>query len=140
MHCTRLTNTGDCRNIETVELLYCVIYREQLIDYGKLKKENPLFNLNNAFNVAEEKLGLARLLDPEGLNILVFLYNSTVYTVASVNNVTLRSNVWLLQCVDINVDYPDEKSIVTYVVTYYHYFSKMKAESVQGRRIGKVFP
>jgi spectrin beta len=48
--------------------------------------------------------------------------------------------VWLLQRVDINVDYPDEKSIVTYVVTYYHYFSKMKAESVQGRRIGKVFP
>jgi hypothetical protein len=69
VHCTRLTYTGDCHNIETVEQSYCVIYREQLIDYGKLKKENPLFNLNNAFNVAEEKLGLARLLDPEGLNI-----------------------------------------------------------------------
>jgi len=39
---------------------------------------------------------------------------------------------------DVNVDYPDEKSIMTYVVTYYHYFSKMKAESVQGRRVGKV--
>lgn len=40
--------------------------------------------------------------------------------------------------VDINVELPDEKSIITYVVTYYHYFNKMKAESVQGRRIGKV--
>lgn len=38
----------------------------------------------------------------------------------------------------MNVEYPDEKSIITYVVTYYHYFSKMKAESVQGRRVGKV--
>lgn len=39
---------------------------------------------------------------------------------------------------DVAVEYPDEKSIITYVVTYYHYFSKMKAESVQGRRVGKV--
>jgi len=38
----------------------------------------------------------------------------------------------------VNVEYPDEKSIITYVVTYYHYFSKMKADSVQGKRIGKV--
>lgn len=41
-------------------------------------------------------------------------------------------------CLDVIVDHPDEKSIITYVVTYYHYFSKMKAESVQGRRVGKV--
>ena len=39
---------------------------------------------------------------------------------------------------DVNVEYPDEKSIITYVVTYYHYFSKMKADSVHGKRIGKV--
>jgi spectrin beta len=36
------------------------------------------------------------------------------------------------------MEQPDEKSIMTYVVTYYYYFSKMKAESVQSRRIGKV--
>lgn len=39
---------------------------------------------------------------------------------------------------DIFVEHPDEKSIITYVVTYYHYFSKMKQETVQGKRIGKV--
>lgn len=44
----------------------------------------------------------------------------------------------VLSLLDVNVDIPDEKSIITYVVTYYHYFSKMKAESVQGKRIGKV--
>ncbi|XP_033733756.1 spectrin beta chain-like isoform X4 [Pecten maximus] len=79
-------------------------HRPDLIKYEKLQKSNALHNLDNAFEVAEEKLGLARLLDPE----------------------------------DINVEFPDEKSIITYVVTYYHYFSKMKAESVQGKRIGKV--
>lgn len=41
---------------------------------------------------------------------------------------------------DISVDHPDEKSIITYVVTYYHYFSKMKALKVEGKRIGKVRP
>lgn len=39
---------------------------------------------------------------------------------------------------DVNVDQPDEKSIITYVATYYHYFSKMKALAVEGKRIGKV--
>jgi spectrin beta len=79
-------------------------HRPDLIQYDKLSKSNAIHNLNNAFTVAEEKLGLTRLLDPE----------------------------------DVYTDNPDEKSIITYVVTYYHYFSKMKAETVQGRRIGKV--
>ncbi|TKR87947.1 hypothetical protein L596_012272 [Steinernema carpocapsae] len=39
---------------------------------------------------------------------------------------------------DVNVDQPDEKSIITYVVTYYHYFNKMKQDTIQGKRIGKV--
>ncbi len=79
-------------------------HRPDLIQYDKLSKSNAIHNLNNAFTVAEEKLGLTTLLDPE----------------------------------DVYTDNPDEKSIITYVVTYYHYFSKMKAETVQGRRIGKV--
>ena len=41
--------------------------------------------------------------------------------------------VKLLDVEDVNVDNPDEKSIITYVVTYYHYFSKMKQETVQVR-------
>jgi len=39
--------------------------------------------------------------------------------------------VRLLDPEDVNVDTPDEKSIITYVVTYYHYFSKLKQETVQ---------
>lgn len=33
---------------------------------------------------------------------------------------------------------PDEKSIITYVVAFYHYFSEMKKLEVKGRRLGKV--
>lgn len=36
------------------------------------------------------------------------------------------------------MEQPDEKSILTYVVSFYHYFSKMKALAVEGKRIGKV--
>ncbi|CAH0560832.1 unnamed protein product [Brassicogethes aeneus] len=79
-------------------------HRPDLIQFDKLSKSNPMHNLNNAFNVAEDKLGLTPLLDAE----------------------------------DVFVEQPDEKSIITYVVTYYHYFSKMKQETVQGKRIGKV--
>ncbi|KAF5898765.1 spectrin beta chain, non-erythrocytic 1 isoform X1, partial [Clarias magur] len=79
-------------------------HRPDLIDFDKLKKSNAHYNLQNAFNLAEQHLGLTKLLDPE----------------------------------DISVDHPDEKSIITYVVTYYHYFSKMKALKVEGKRIGKV--
>ena len=39
---------------------------------------------------------------------------------------------------DIDVEVPDDKSIMTYVVSYYHYFSKMKSEGVRSRRIAKV--
>ena len=38
---------------------------------------------------------------------------------------------------DIYVQHPDEKSILTYVVTYYHYFNKLKSETVYARRADK---
>ena len=38
----------------------------------------------------------------------------------------------------MNVEQPDERSVMTYVATLYHYFSKMKALAVEGKRIGKV--
>ena len=49
-----------------------------------------------------------------------------------------RLTLCFLSLSDVFVETPDEKSIITYVVTYYHYFSKMKEESVKGRRIAKV--
>ncbi|XP_025047789.1 spectrin beta chain, erythrocytic isoform X3 [Alligator sinensis] len=44
----------------------------------------------------------------------------------------------LLDPEDVFTENPDEKSIITYVVAFYHYFSKMKVLAVEGRRLGKV--
>ncbi|ULT90413.1 hypothetical protein L3Y34_008629 [Caenorhabditis briggsae] len=79
-------------------------HRSDLVDYDNLQKSNALYNLQSAFDTAENQLGLAKFLDAE----------------------------------DVNVDQPDEKSIITYVVTYYHYFNKLKQDNIQGKRIGKV--
>uniref|UniRef100_A0A3B5A4I7 Spectrin beta chain n=1 Tax=Stegastes partitus TaxID=144197 RepID=A0A3B5A4I7_9TELE len=79
-------------------------HRPDLVDYSRLKRSNPTHNLQNAFNVAEQKLGVTKLLDPE----------------------------------DVFTENPDEKSIITYVVAFYHYFSKMKQLAVEGKRVGKV--
>ncbi|CAG13137.1 unnamed protein product [Tetraodon nigroviridis] len=79
-------------------------HRPDLVEYNNLKRSNPTHNLQNAFNVAEQKLGVTKLLDPE----------------------------------DVFTENPDEKSIITYVVAFYHYFSKMKQLAVEGKRVGKV--
>ncbi|EMP24446.1 Spectrin beta chain, brain 3, partial [Chelonia mydas] len=80
-------------------------HRPEIVDFSKLTKSNATYNLQQAFNVAEQQLGLTKLLDPE----------------------------------DVNMENPDEKSIITYVVSFYHYFSKMKALAVEGKRIGKAW-
>ncbi|XP_033967814.1 spectrin beta chain, erythrocytic [Pseudochaenichthys georgianus] len=79
-------------------------HRPDLVDFNKLKKSNQSHNLQSAFNVAEQQLGVHKLLDPE----------------------------------DVFTENPDEKSIITYVVAFYHYFSKMKQLAVEGKRVGKV--
>uniref|UniRef100_W5N7P3 Spectrin beta chain n=1 Tax=Lepisosteus oculatus TaxID=7918 RepID=W5N7P3_LEPOC len=79
-------------------------HRPDLVDFNKLQRSNPTHNLQHAFQVAEQKLGITKLLDPE----------------------------------DVFTENPDEKSIITYVVAFYHYFSRMKALAVEGRRVGRV--
>ncbi|XP_076014719.1 alpha-actinin-4 isoform X2 [Genypterus blacodes] len=42
-------------------------HRPELIDYDKLKKDDPIHNLNNAFEVAEKYLDIPKMLDAEDI-------------------------------------------------------------------------
>lgn len=50
----------------------------------------------------------------------------------------LELRMYRLPLTDVFTENPDEKSIITYVVAFYHYFSKMKVLAVEGKRVGKV--
>lgn len=39
---------------------------------------------------------------------------------------------------DVDTSRPDEKSVITYVASYYHTFARMKNEMKSGRRIANV--
>eukprot|EP00063_Salmo_salar_P094905 XP_014069740.1 PREDICTED: dystonin-like isoform X22 [Salmo salar] len=65
-------------------------YRPDLVDMGRVSAQTSRSNLEQAFGVAE-RLGVARLLDPE----------------------------------DVDVQSPDEKSVITYVSTLYDVFPKV---------------
>ncbi|XP_042194068.1 spectrin beta chain, non-erythrocytic 5 [Callorhinchus milii] len=79
-------------------------HRPDLIDYNNLMESQPIYNLYNAFRVADEELHIFRLLDPE----------------------------------DVAVPHPDEKSIMTYVSLYYHYFSRLRQDQTVQKRITKT--
>lgn len=78
--------------------------RPDLIHYSSLRQDQPIKNLNNAFDVAEKEFGISKLLDAE----------------------------------DVAVPYPDERSIMTYVSLYYHYFSRLKQGQTIQKRLNKV--
>ncbi len=79
-------------------------HRPDLINYNALNPQNHIETLNNAFDVAQNKLGISKLLDAE----------------------------------DIDTPKPDEKSVMTYVSSYYHTFAKMNSEMIGGKRITNI--
>lgn len=44
----------------------------------------------------------------------------------------------ILKKPDVDINRPDEKSVITYVASYYHTFARMKNEMKSGRRIANV--
>merc|ERR1712012_586021 len=74
--CRRVTSSYDNVNIIDMDnswrdgLAFCAMihhFRPQLIDYDSLKKENIFHNNDLAYKVAEEKLGIPSLLDPQDM-------------------------------------------------------------------------
>ncbi|KAG7466152.1 hypothetical protein MATL_G00161740 [Megalops atlanticus] len=118
-------------------------HRPELIDYGKLRKDDPMTNLNTAFDVAEKYLDIPKMLDAEDIvgtarpdEKAIMTYVSSFYhafsgaqkpEVDSGGFVPLSGNI-------ISTLRPDEKAIMTYVSCYYHAFSgKQKAETAANR-------
>jgi spectrin beta len=57
-------------------LAFCALihkHRPDLIPFEKLSRNNPIQNLNLAFDVAENKLGLTKLLDAEDVGLAEFI-------------------------------------------------------------------
>lgn len=106
-------------------LAFCALihrHRPDLIDYNKLSKDNPLENLNTAFDVAEKYLDIPRMLDPDGTFSLLL-----DYTVHYKRNLKMDMSIrkiwtWSLFADLINTPKPDERAIMTYVSCYYHAF------------------
>ena len=59
------------RSIESSNTLtnytnFLSIFRPDLVDFGKVRRQTARQNLNMAFHLAERELGVTRLLDAEG--------------------------------------------------------------------------
>ncbi|KAL3874933.1 hypothetical protein ACJMK2_037885 [Sinanodonta woodiana] len=75
--------------------------RPDLVDMDKIRKQSARVNLENAFSTAEKHLGIARLLDPE----------------------------------DVDVEKPDERSVMTYVAQFLKAYPEAGEDPALGRKI-----
>lgn len=69
-------------------LAFCALihrHRPDLIDYSKLSKDNPLENLNTAFDVAEKYLDIPRMLDPDGMSKITLSSCLLIFSISYFN-------------------------------------------------------
>ncbi|XP_017686174.1 PREDICTED: alpha-actinin-1 isoform X6 [Lepidothrix coronata] len=122
-------------------------HRPELIDYGKLRKDDPLNNLNTAFDVAEKYLDIPKMLDAEDIvgtarpdEKAIMTYVSSFYHAFSgAQKVSQDPKLPPQSTPDIiGTLRPDEKAIMTYVSCYYHAFSGAQKAETAANRICKV--
>ncbi|XP_063803271.1 spectrin beta chain, erythrocytic [Pseudophryne corroboree] len=103
----------------------------------------PNVNITNFTSSWKDGLAFNALIHkhrPDLINFEELKKSNAKYNLEHAFNVANRQLgiTQLLDPEDVCTENPDEKSIITYVVAFYHYFSKMKALAVEGKRIGKV--
>lgn len=84
-------------------------HRPDLLDYDKLKKDNAVDNLNQAFEIAETHLGIPRMLDADDIQIApdqksIMTYISAFYQVFSKSQVADNSARRIRRVLDTNSD------------------------------------
>ena len=81
----------------------CVCSRPDLIEYDQLlaSPSSYMGNLNNAFKVAEQELGLPQLLDPEGNHCTVAYYTVVVYLYTFMKSCCWTYNLYIHTCLHI---------------------------------------
>ncbi|VDL85646.1 unnamed protein product [Schistocephalus solidus] len=92
------------------------------------KKDNPIKNLNYAFDVAEKYLDIPKMLDAEGKSDSIPM--STVVRTSYFHEYNYKHMV--------NTVRPDERSVMTYVAAYYHAFANSTDTESAASRIAKV--
>ncbi|XP_014748999.1 PREDICTED: alpha-actinin-4-like [Sturnus vulgaris] len=125
-------------------------HRPELIEYDKLRKDDPVTNLNNAFEVAEKYLDIPKMLDAEDIvntarpdEKAIMTYVSSFYHAFSGAQKVPGAFVPVLSPCPGASDIvgtlrPDEKAIMTYVSCFYHAFSGAQKAETAANRICKV--
>ncbi|XP_065511240.1 alpha-actinin-4 isoform X4 [Caloenas nicobarica] len=120
-------------------------HRPELIEYDKLRKDDPVTNLNNAFEVAEKYLDIPKMLDAEDIvntarpdEKAIMTYVSSFYHAFSGAQKVPRPPPPRRRPDIVGTLRPDEKAIMTYVSCFYHAFSGAQKAETAANRICKV--
>lgn len=80
------------------------------MEYTNLKRSNPTHNLQNAFNVAEQKLGVTKLLDPEGELLMEAVASCSRYSRSFIPSAIRLLNIMGIGGLGLGCQWPSSRS------------------------------
>ncbi|KAI1727171.1 calponin homology (CH) domain-containing protein [Ditylenchus destructor] len=114
-------------------LAFCALihrHRPDLIDYNRLSRNNPMHNLNLAFDVAEKQFDIPKMLDAEDLCFAQKPEEKSI--------ITYLSCLYHAFQMIVETAIPDEKAIMTYVSSYYYRFLEANKSDTASSRICRI--